>query len=144
MKSAANASPSGYATGAMLEGVRVIDFGNNIAGPVVATILGGMGAEVIKVERPDGGDNSRYGPPFAGRSGIAGSFSADPDEDHVSVGFLKRNRGKSSVTLDLKDEADRQKFIDLVATADVMVENGLPGNLAKLGAGYEVLKARNP
>src|SRR3954471_9607406 len=123
MKSGGNGSPSPYATGAMLEGVRVIDFGNNIAGPVVATILGGMGAEVIKVERPDGGDNSRYGPPFAGRSGVFGSLKDDADEDPVSVGFLKRNRGKLSVTLDLKDEVDRAKFIDLVATADVMVEN---------------------
>ena len=128
----------------LLDGIRIIDLGNNIAGPCVATILGGMGAEVIKVERPESGDVSRLGPPFAGKSGVSGRKSDDANEDQVSVGFMKRNRGKSSVTLDLRNEHDRQRFIALVASADVMVENGLPGALKKLGVGYETLKARNP
>jgi crotonobetainyl-CoA:carnitine CoA-transferase CaiB-like acyl-CoA transferase len=127
-----------------LAGVRVIDFGNNIAGPCVTTILGGLGAEVIKIERPPLGDASRIAPPFTGRSGVTYQRAAAQEEDQVALGFIKRNRGKYSVTMDLNEEDDRQRFIDLVATADVMVENGLPGALAKLGVGYDNLKARNP
>lgn len=106
-----------------LAGLRVIDASRVLAGPYLAMLLGDLGADVIKVEKPDGGDQTRgWGPPFVG----------EPDS-RVSAYFVSANRNKRSVVLDLKAPAGRQAFRKLLATADVLVENFLPGEWRKLG-----------
>ncbi len=106
-----------------LAGLRVIDASRVLAGPYLAMLLGDLGADVIKVEKPDGGDQSRgWGPPFVG-----------PAESRVSAYFVSANRNKRSIVLDLKSPADRQIFRKLVSTADVLVENFLPAEWRKLG-----------
>jgi len=111
-----------------LAGTRVVDFSRALAGPFCAQMLGDMGADVIKVEAPRGGDDSRgWGPPFMGQE---------------STYFFAMNRNKRSLTLDLKkgrDVAER-----LLKTADVVVENFSPGTMARLGIGYEQVKGYNP
>jgi crotonobetainyl-CoA:carnitine CoA-transferase CaiB-like acyl-CoA transferase len=91
--------------------------------------LADHGADVIKVERPDGGDEARRMPPFVNGEGAP---------------FMVWNRNKRSVTLDLKAEADRARFLALLETADVLLENYRPGTMDRLGLGYEALKARFP
>jgi crotonobetainyl-CoA:carnitine CoA-transferase CaiB-like acyl-CoA transferase len=109
-----------------LSGLRVIDASRVLAGPYLAMLLGDLGADVIKVEKPDGGDQTRgWGPPFAGPPGSPGSG--------VSAYFIAANRNKRSVVLDLKDPEGRRLFRKLLATADVLVENFLPGEWRKLG-----------
>lgn len=106
-----------------LDGLRVIDASRVLAGPYLAMLLGDLGADVIKVEKPDGGDQTRgWGPPFVG----------DGDA-RVSAYFVSANRNKRSVALDLKSPAGRRAFRALLATADVLVENFLPGEWRKLG-----------
>ena len=112
-----------------LEGVRVADFSNNLAGPYAAMILGDLGAEVIKVERPEGGDDSRVQPPFW---------------NGESVVFLTVNRNKKSVALDLKDETDLAAARRIAESADVVVQSFRPGVMDRLGLGYEAIKAANP
>jgi formyl-CoA transferase len=111
-----------------LTGIRVVDFSRALAGPFCAQMLGDMGADVIKIEARGAGDDSRaWGPPFMGQE---------------STYFFAMNRNKRSVTLDLKKGktvADR-----LLETADVVVENFSPGTMARLGLGYEHVKAYNP
>src|SRR5579859_1526079 len=104
---------------APLEGVRVLDFSRVLAGPYCTMVLADLGAEVIKVERPGGGDETRgWGPPFVG--GEAGYF-------------LAVNRGKRSLALDLAHEAARPVLHALIARADVVIENFRPGVAARLG-----------
>jgi formyl-CoA transferase/CoA:oxalate CoA-transferase len=106
-----------------LAGIRVIDASRVLAGPYLAMLLGDLGAEVIKIEKPDGGDQSRgWGPPFVG-----------PPEERVSAYFVAANRNKRSVALDLKAAAGREAFHALLAGADVLVENFLPREWRKLG-----------
>lgn len=113
-----------------LQGVRVVDLTMSVAGPFATLILADLGADVIKVERPDGGDDTRrWGPPFWG------------DE---SCHFTTLNRNKRSIALDLKDPADANRLHDLLATADVFVQNLRPGTVERLGFGYDALSARNP
>ena len=113
-----------------LEGIRVVDVTMSVAGPFATQILGDLGADVIKVERPEVGDDTRrWGPPFW--EGESCTFSA-------------LNRNKRSVVLDLKDDRDRESFVDLVSGADVFVQNLRPGSLTKLGLGHEEMRARNP
>lgn len=114
-----------------LAGLRVLDVSQVMAGPFCCMLLGDMGADVIKVEPPRVGDSSRHSMGFRLKG-----------ED--SPGFLALNRNKRSIVLDLKDEADRQVFHDLVRTADIVVENGRPGVAARLGMDYETLRAVNP
>lgn len=114
-----------------LTGMTVLDLSQVMAGPFCTMILGDLGADVIKVENPSTGDQTRTGWGAAGPSGD-------------SRAFLALNRNKRSVTIDLKDEADRERFYALVAEADVVVENFRPGVAARLGVGYEDLAARNP
>ncbi|QJY49963.1 CaiB/BaiF CoA transferase family protein [Pseudonocardia broussonetiae] len=117
-----------------LAGALVLDLSRALAGPHAAMLMGDLGARVIKVEIPGGGDESRgWGPPFVG-----------DDDDRVATYFLAANRNKESVALDLKDPADRAVLDDLVADADVLVENFRPGVLERLGLGPDVLLARNP
>ena len=114
-----------------LTGVRVLDVTTNVAGPFATQILGDLGADVIKVERPGSGDDVRgWGPPFwANGEGVT---------------FTTLNRNKRSIALDLRDEADRVVFEALVESADVLVQNLRPGALDKLGYSWDALHARNP
>ncbi|MBN2026924.1 MAG: CoA transferase [Actinobacteria bacterium] len=113
----------------MLEGVRVIDFTNTVAGPGCTFFLADMGAEVIKVERPGLGDEARLFPPY---------------KDGTSASFAVLNRGKRGVVLDLKKPRAVELFKELTAVSDVLVENYRPGVMKKLGLDYDVLKDINP
>jgi crotonobetainyl-CoA:carnitine CoA-transferase CaiB-like acyl-CoA transferase len=114
-----------------LDGVRVIDLSRVLAGPLGTMILGDLGADVIKVERPGSGDDLRaWGPPFT------------PEGE--SAYFLAVNRNKRSVTLDLKHPRGKHLLRDLVRSADVVVENFRVGTMDELGVGYDVLAAENP
>ncbi|MBD3897630.1 CoA transferase [Halomonas sp. ML-15] len=115
-----------------LTGVRVLDLTNVLAGPFCCHQLVHLGAEVIKVERPQGGD-------------LARQLGADPELNRASMGvsFLAQNAGKGSITLNLKAEEDRARFIELVASADVLVENFRPGVMARLGLDFDYLKTLN-
>ena len=113
-----------------LSGIRVVDLTRALAGPYCTMMLGDMGAEVIKVESPDGGDDSRaWAPPYIGQE---------------SAYFLSCNRNKKSITLNLRSEAGKQILTDLVKISDVVVENFRPGVMKKMGFTYETLKAINP
>jgi len=115
---------------APLTGVRVLDFSRVLAGPYATMYLADLGADVVKVERPGSGDDTRsFGPPFS---------------HGVSTYFLSINRGKRSVVLDLKDPADRATALSLAEQADVVIENFRPGVMDRLGLGPEVLRERNP
>lgn len=117
----------------LLAGIRVLDLTNVLAGPYCAYQLALLGADVIKVEGPQGGDLARQlgGSPRLNQAGMGASF-------------LAQNAGKRSVMLDLKTEADRDRFLDLVASADALVENFRPGVMDRLGLGHEALKAVRP
>ncbi len=113
-----------------LEGVCVVDLTRVLAGPYCTMMLGDMGADVIKVEVPGRGDDSRsWGPPWAGTE---------------SAYFLSANRNKRSITLNFRTEGGRRVLLELVRRADVLVENFIPGTLDRLGLGYEHLKGVNP
>ena len=124
-----------------LEGVRIIDLTAYLSGPYVSMNLAAMGAEVIKIERPKIGDPCRWNPPFAGPEGITRTKKSDSD---VSALYLKRNRGKKSVFLDLRHEKGKDIFRRLVETGDVVVENFAVGAMDRLGFGYEALREINP
>jgi CoA:oxalate CoA-transferase len=115
--------------GGPLSGIVVLDLTRVLAGPYCTMILSDLGARVIKVERPKIGDDARHvGPFIEGRSAY----------------FMSLNRGKQSIALDLKNEADRVHFEALVAGADVLVENYRPGTMEKLGYSFEVLSKKHP
>jgi len=106
-----------------LDGLRVLDASRVLAGPYLAMLLADLGAEVVKIEKPDGGDQTRaWGPPWSGR-GTA----------RTSAYFASANRGKRSRTLDLKSAAGRREFAEAVAAADILIENFLPSEWRKLG-----------
>ena len=118
-------SGRGYA----LEDIRVLELANFMAGPYCGMLLADQGADVIKIENPKGGDFTRLAAPFI---------------DGEAAGFLAVNRNKRSIALDLKSERGREIFLDLVRTADVVVENLRPGTLDDLRIGYRVLSEANP
>ena len=113
-----------------LSAMRVLDVCQVMAGPFCCMLLGDLGADVIKVEPPEG-DQARH----------AMGFKLKGDD---SLGFLNMNRNKRSITLDLKSEAGRNVFFRLAETADVIVENYRPGAMKKLGVDYEAARAVNP
>ncbi|MGL5138209.1 MAG: CaiB/BaiF CoA transferase family protein [Beijerinckiaceae bacterium] len=117
----------------LLEGIRVLDLTNVLAGPFCCYQLAQLGADVIKVEAPGGGD-------------LARQLGADPElnKRHMGASFLAQNAGKRSVTLNLKHEKGRALFLRLVATADVVVENFRPGVMTRLKLGYDALKLAKP
>ncbi|GAA5814533.1 hypothetical protein MFLAVUS_008030 [Mucor flavus] len=124
---------------APLEGIRVLDLTRVLAGPYCTMMLGDMGAEVIKIENPIGGDDTRaWGPPFASNKDAT---DTSPGE---SAYFLCVNRNKKSVTVNMKSEGGKQLIMDLVKECDVLVENYLPGKLEALGLGFQQLKDINP
>jgi len=124
-----------------LEGVRVIDLTAWLAGPFLSMQLAAMGAEVIKIERPGIGDPTRVSVPFAGPSGVR--FEGKTHED-ISLINLKRNRGKKSITLDMKSKRGMEILRMLVARGDVVLENFAPGTMESFGLDYPALKAINP
>ncbi len=126
---------------APLEGIRVIDLTRALAGPFCTLILGGLGADVIKVEDPRGGDISRGNAPYIGPDGL--TLAATGPQD-ISLASLTRLRGKRSVTLNLKHPQAPAVFADLVRNADVVVENFTSGTADRLGVGYEAARAANP
>ena len=118
----------------MLTDIVVVDLTRALAGPHAAMMLADLGARVIKVESPGGGDESRsWGPPFVG-----------PDDDAVSSYFMSCNRNKESVTADLKSDEGKDFLTRLVAQADVLMENFRPGVLDRLGFSVERLHENNP
>ncbi|RMI28848.1 CaiB/BaiF CoA transferase family protein [Nocardia stercoris] len=124
-----------------LEGLRVLDMTVALAGPYGTLLLAALGAEVIKIEAPGGGDIARHNPPFYGDNGIHFGALADGD---VSLSVLARARNKKSVTLDLKSEAGRELFYELVRHADIVFENSSDGVTQRLGVDYETVRAINP
>jgi formyl-CoA transferase len=127
-----------------LDGVLVVDLTRALAGPHAGMMLGDLGARVIKVENPGTGDDTRgWGPPFIQPDGSGGA-GAGTAAERESTYFLSTNRNKESVTLDLKDEGDKELLRELVRRADVLLENFRPGTLARLGFGTEVLEQLNP
>jgi crotonobetainyl-CoA:carnitine CoA-transferase CaiB-like acyl-CoA transferase len=113
-----------------LSGIRVVDLSRVLAGPYATMVLADLGADVVKVEHPRGGDETRsWGPPYAGGE---------------AAYFLSVNRSKRSVALDLKAPEGRELALELCARADVVIENFRPGGAARLGLDYEAVRARRP
>lgn len=118
-------------SGGPLDGIVVVDFSRVLAGPYATMMLGDFGAEVLKIERPGVGDDTRsWGPPY--------------DSESAATYFNAANRNKRSVTLDLASPAGVQRAREMVATADIVVENFRPGTMEKLGLGYDDLRAVRP
>ena len=113
-----------------LEGIRVIDLSRVVSGPYCTMLLGDLGAEIIKVERPGEGDDTRaFAPPFQG--------------DQAAY-FLSINRNKKSITLDLKSDLGKELLWGLIERSDVLVENFRPGAIERLGFGYEAVRVCRP
>ncbi len=111
-----------------LEGIKIIDLSRVLAGPFCTMLLADMGAEVIKVEIPGKGDDSRTFPPFKKGQGTY---------------FINFNRNKKSIVLDLKNPSDVDKLLEIIKSMDVLVENFRPGTMEKMGLGYERIKEVN-
>ena len=126
----------------LLEGVRALDLTHFFAGPYCTRLLAGLGADVVKVERPSYGDPMRRFGPFATHPGSAVASGEGPVED--GAWHLYLNAGKRSLALDLKTEPGRQTLLLLAARADLLVENFAPGTLERLGLGFEELRRVNP
>ncbi|MEI4471355.1 CaiB/BaiF CoA transferase family protein [Frigidibacter sp. MR17.24] len=116
-----------------LEGLRVVELARILAGPWCGQLLADLGAEVIKVEAPEGDDTRRWGPPFLEHGG-----------ERAAAYFHGTNRGKASVTADFRDPGDLARVKALIATADVVIENFKVGGLAKFGLDGESLAAAHP
>lgn len=112
-----------------LEGLKVLDLTRVLAGPYCTMVMGDMGAEIIKIEMPEKGDDSRAFGPY---------------ENGESAYFMSLNRNKKSITMNLKNEETKKMFLEMVKQVDVVVENYRPGTMEKLGLGYEKLKEINP
>lgn len=112
-----------------LENIKVLDLTRVLAGPYATMILGDLGADIIKIEMPNKGDDSRHFGPY---------------QNNESAYFMSLNRNKKSITLNLKSEKGKKIFLDLVKKVDVVVENFRPGTMEKLGIPYDVLKKINP
>src|SRR5580698_4241535 len=112
-----------------LAGLRVIDLSRVLAGPLAAQMLSDHGADVIKVESPAGDETRRWGPPFL-----------DAEQDSVVSGYYYGlNRNKRNIVLDLQKSAGRGVMLDLVGTADVVIENFKPGTMEKWGVSYDAV-----
>src|SRR4029079_9251824 len=111
-----------------LTGLFVLDFTTLLPGPLATLMLAEAGAEVLKIEQP-GGENARRFPPFVGNE---------------SAAFAMLNRGKTSMTIDLKSDVDREKLIPLIKRADIVVEQFRPGVMDRLGFGYDGVRKINP
>jgi formyl-CoA transferase len=119
----------------LLDGLKVIDLSRVLAGPWVTQTLADLGADVIKIERPDGGDDTRsWGPPY---------FEKE-DGSQLSAYFMSANRGKKSIAINIASEAGQNLILELVKEADVFVENFKVGDMKKKGLDYETLSSINP
>lgn len=118
--------------GRPLDGIKVLALENFVAGPLASMLLADWGADVVKVESP-GGDTYRSFPPVE-----------TTDAGTSSMSFVRLNRGKRSIVLDVNEEQGRKQFLDLVVAADVVLQNLKPGTLTKLGLGYDTLSDVNP
>ena len=116
-----------------LTGLKVIELARVLAGPWAGQTLSDLGAEVIKVESPDGDDTRQWGPPFVERG-----------EDRAAAYFHSTNRGKASVVVDLRSDEGQAKLLALLEDADILIENFKTGGLAKYGMDYDSLHARFP
>lgn len=125
-----------------LAGLTVIDFTTALAGPFATLLLGGLGATVIKVENPNGGDHTRHQPPYLQPDGETRLDRTGGDD--ISVGFIGRCRNKRSVTLNLKHPEGRRLAHQLLEHADIVVENYSQGVADRLDIGYAAARARNP
>ena len=112
-----------------LKGVKILDLSWVLSGPLATMVLGDLGAEVIKLERPEAGDLARGNGPFI---------------DGESSYFLSLNRGKKSLTIDLQTSRGKQLFLELTKTVDAVVENFVPGTMKRLGLDYEAVEKENP
>ena len=114
---------------ASLSHIKVLDLTNHLSGPYCAMILADHGADVVKIENPNGGDSLRSTPPF---------------QEGESAPFMLWNRNKRSVALNLKDAADYKRLLQMVQEVDVIIENFKPGTAKRLGINYEILADLNP
>lgn len=117
-----------------LTGLKVVELARILAGPWAGQILADLGAEVIKVESPEGDDTRRWGPPFV----------TNPDGSRDAGYFHAANRGKTSIVIDFRDPAGQRQVRDLIADADVLIENFKVGGLARYGLDHASLSALNP
>lgn len=115
--------------GNMFAGLRVVDFSSNVAGPFSTALMADFGAEVIKIEKPVGGDDTR---------------AYAPQLDGVSITYCSMNRGKKSIVLNMEDPGAVTIAKKLIETADLVVESFKPGTMEKFGLNYDVLKEINP
>lgn len=130
MSPAADPQPSADSPSLPLAGIRVVDLTRVMTGPYCSLMLADLGADVVKVEQPGKGDDTRaWGPPFI---------------DGESVYFMSVNRNKRSIALDLKSDGGREVLWRLIDGADVLLENFSPGTIARLGFGHEAVRARRP
>ncbi|MCF3596036.1 CoA transferase [Rhodobacteraceae bacterium LMO-12] len=118
---------------APLEGLKVVELARILAGPWAGQTLADLGADVIKVEAPQGDDTRQWGPPFVEREG-----------DRTAAYFHSCNRGKGSITVDFREESDLERLRALIADADILIENFKVGGLKKYGLDFESLSALNP
>ncbi|RCW79682.1 CaiB/BaiF CoA transferase family protein [Paracoccus lutimaris] len=121
-----------------LKGLKVVELARILAGPWIGQTLADLGAEVIKIEAPEGDDTRRWGPPFIERP------RADGGTENVAAYFHATNRGKRSVICDFNDPGDLERLKALIDQADVVIENFKLGGLRKFGLDYDALSARNP
>lgn len=123
---------------APLTGLKVVELARILAGPWIGQTLADLGAEVIKVEAPEGDDTRRWGPPFIDRP------LPDGGTEQVAAYFHATNRGKTSVVCDFNDPADLERLRGLIAGADVLIENFKVGGLVKYGLDYDSMASLNP
>ncbi len=123
---------------APLQGLKVVELARILAGPWIGQTLADLGAEVIKIEAPEGDDTRRWGPPFIERKRPDGSI------EKVAAYFFAANRGKTSVTCDFGDPEQLEQLKALIAEADVVLENFKVGGLKKFGLDYDSIAAINP
>ena len=116
-----------------LNGLKVIELARILAGPWIGQTLADLGADVLKIESPDGDDTRKWGPPFIER-----------DDDRTAAYFHATNRGKDSIALDFRNGEDRARLLDLIRDADVLIENFKVGGLAKYGLDYASVQQVNP
>jgi len=125
----------------ILAGVRVLDLTQFFSGPQATLFLAGLGAEVIRIDSPDGAKSVAVAPPYAGRNGV--SFERTSPDD-LSVNYLKRTRGKKAISLDLKQAEGKAMFFRLLDHADIVVENFSVGVTERLGIDYPRIAEANP
>jgi len=124
-----------------LQGVRVLDVTRFYSGPFATLMLAGFGAEVIRIDEPGQGDPTMTGPPFLGKGGV--SLERQHDSD-LGIAYLKRCRGKKSITLNMRSPEGMDLFRELLRKSDILVENLRPGAARRLGIDYESNRAVNP